>query len=289
MFVITLGPGNVDLSIPSTMVLSGTVALKAMNGDATLIPLGLALAIGVGLVVGFANFGLIKLLRIPPIIATLSSSLIILSTRHRVEPGTPDRATGRAGQLHDHQRLGGAGAGGAGDPAGARHARRAVADHLRAFGHRHRPEPARRDAGRREGGARALHQLCDVRHLRGRDRVPAGVLLGRHLAGHGRDLPADLHRRGRHRWHIGRRRVQQRARACGARPCSCSCSRRCSTRSASGRARGSSRRASSSSWSSSRPASGSSARRLSGTPPATGRPVPVRRRGATAGRGRAVW
>ncbi len=79
MFVITLGPGNVDLSIPSTMVLSGTVALKAMNGDATLIPVGFALAILVGLGVGVANFGLIKLLRIPPIIATLSSSLIILS------------------------------------------------------------------------------------------------------------------------------------------------------------------------------------------------------------------
>ena len=31
MFVITLGPGNVDLSIPATMTLAGTVALK-MHG-----------------------------------------------------------------------------------------------------------------------------------------------------------------------------------------------------------------------------------------------------------------
>ncbi len=79
MFVITLGPGNVDLSIPGTMVLAGTVAMKSMNGDASMIPLGLALALVVGLAVGSFNFFLIRLLRIPPIIATLSSSFIILS------------------------------------------------------------------------------------------------------------------------------------------------------------------------------------------------------------------
>jgi ribose transport system permease protein len=32
MFVITLGPGNVDLSIPATMTLAGTVSLKLMDG-----------------------------------------------------------------------------------------------------------------------------------------------------------------------------------------------------------------------------------------------------------------
>ena len=32
MFVITLGPGNIDLSVPATMTLSGTVALKYMDG-----------------------------------------------------------------------------------------------------------------------------------------------------------------------------------------------------------------------------------------------------------------
>ncbi len=31
MFVITLGPGNVDLSIPATMTLAGTVAMKVMD------------------------------------------------------------------------------------------------------------------------------------------------------------------------------------------------------------------------------------------------------------------
>lgn len=79
MFVITLGPGNVDLSIPGTMVLAATISIKTMDGDPALIPVGLALAIIVGILVGMANFALIRLLRIPPIIATLSSSFIILS------------------------------------------------------------------------------------------------------------------------------------------------------------------------------------------------------------------
>jgi ribose transport system permease protein len=79
MFVITLGPGNVDLAIPATMVLAATVSIKTMDGDPATIPIGLALAIVVGVLVGIANFALIRLLRIPPIIATLSSSFIILS------------------------------------------------------------------------------------------------------------------------------------------------------------------------------------------------------------------
>src|SRR5690606_14220429 len=68
------------LSIPSTMTLAGTVALKLMDTNNDLIFLGLAAAIGVGVAVGVANYGLIKLLRIPPIIATLSSSFIVQST-----------------------------------------------------------------------------------------------------------------------------------------------------------------------------------------------------------------
>jgi ribose transport system permease protein len=79
MFVITLGPGNVDLSIPACMTLAGTVAMKVMDeADAMILP-GLALAIAVGLGVGVANYGLIRFLRIPPIIATLSSSFIVQS------------------------------------------------------------------------------------------------------------------------------------------------------------------------------------------------------------------
>ena len=80
MFVITLGPGNIDLSVPATMTLSGTLALKLMNGADGMIIAGLLASLGVGFVVGLCNYALIKLLRIPPIIATLSMSFIIQST-----------------------------------------------------------------------------------------------------------------------------------------------------------------------------------------------------------------
>ena len=37
MFVITTGPGNVDLSIPANIALSGVVAMKVMGVDLSLI------------------------------------------------------------------------------------------------------------------------------------------------------------------------------------------------------------------------------------------------------------
>ena len=79
MFVITLGPGNIDLSVPATMTLAGTVALKYMDGANGLILHGLVIAIAVGVGVGVLNYALIKALRIPPIIATLSMSFIVQS------------------------------------------------------------------------------------------------------------------------------------------------------------------------------------------------------------------
>ncbi|THV20589.1 ABC transporter permease [Peteryoungia ipomoeae] len=80
MLVITLGPGNIDLSVPATMTLAGTVALKVMNVENGMIAIGFLVAIVIGIAIGLGNYALIKLLRIPPIIATLSMSFIIQST-----------------------------------------------------------------------------------------------------------------------------------------------------------------------------------------------------------------
>lgn len=80
MFVITLGPGNIDLSVPATMTLAGTIALKLMDTSDGMILQGLAVTLLVGVTVGVANYTLIKLLRIPPIIATLSMSFLVQST-----------------------------------------------------------------------------------------------------------------------------------------------------------------------------------------------------------------
>jgi len=80
MFVITLGPGNIDLSVPATMTLAGTVALKLMDTQNGLIWQGLLATLAIGAAIGVANYTLIKLLRIPPIIATLSISFVVQST-----------------------------------------------------------------------------------------------------------------------------------------------------------------------------------------------------------------
>ncbi|HEV7286455.1 MAG TPA: ABC transporter permease [Kaistia sp.] len=79
MFVITLGPGNVDLSLPANIGLASAVAMKVMDGSNSMIALGLVAALASGMAVGAANYLLIRVLRIPPIIATLSSSFIVLS------------------------------------------------------------------------------------------------------------------------------------------------------------------------------------------------------------------
>jgi ribose transport system permease protein len=79
MFVITLGPGNIDLSLPATIGFASAVAMKIMNGADSRIALGLAAAMGAGLVIGSVNYLLIRLLRIPPLIATLSASFVIRS------------------------------------------------------------------------------------------------------------------------------------------------------------------------------------------------------------------
>ncbi|MEK6395007.1 MAG: ABC transporter permease, partial [Burkholderia gladioli] len=79
MLVITSGPGNIDLSIPSVIALSGALSMSVMNGANGMILPGVAVALLSGAVVGGFNFVLIRFLRIPPIIATLSSALIVLS------------------------------------------------------------------------------------------------------------------------------------------------------------------------------------------------------------------
>ena len=80
MLVFTSGPGNVDLSIPATITLAGVVAMKVMDTDNARLLIGIAAALGAAFVVGLANYALIRVLRIPPIIATLSSSFLVLST-----------------------------------------------------------------------------------------------------------------------------------------------------------------------------------------------------------------
>jgi ribose transport system permease protein len=79
MMVITLGPGNVDLSLPANIGLASAVSMTVMNGSDSLVAAGLLAALGCGLAIGIANYLMIRSLGIPPIVATLSSSFVVQS------------------------------------------------------------------------------------------------------------------------------------------------------------------------------------------------------------------
>src|SRR5580704_5070979 len=79
MFVVALGPGNVDLSLPANIGLASAVAMKVMDGSDSRVALGVGAAFLSGAFIGLCSYLLIRLLRIPPIIATLSASFIIQS------------------------------------------------------------------------------------------------------------------------------------------------------------------------------------------------------------------
>jgi ribose transport system permease protein len=79
MLVVAAGPGNIDLSIPSVMTLAGYLATGAMQGYAARLWLGILIVFGVGGVAGLANVVLIKLVRVPPMVATLSAGFIMQS------------------------------------------------------------------------------------------------------------------------------------------------------------------------------------------------------------------
>ena len=48
MFVITLGPGNVDLSLPANIGLASAVAMKVMDGSDSMVVVGLLAALACG-------------------------------------------------------------------------------------------------------------------------------------------------------------------------------------------------------------------------------------------------
>ncbi|MCH8188297.1 MAG: ABC transporter permease [Proteobacteria bacterium] len=80
MYVITLGPGNIDLSIPATMTFAGAVSMKIIDTQDSKALAWFDIALVCGAAVGVFNYGLIRALRIPPIIATLSSSFLVQSS-----------------------------------------------------------------------------------------------------------------------------------------------------------------------------------------------------------------
>ena len=140
---------------------------------------GLAVAIGVGLGVGIANYALIKLLRIPPIIATLSTSFIVQSTAIwtnrglRIKPpdSLADFTTGSTAR-HAQRRL---------DRAGARRSAPGCCSSAAIYGRwisAIGQKPARRAHGRHSGRWRALRHLCALRRAGRALRLSAACFSG---------------------------------------------------------------------------------------------------------------
>lgn len=77
MFVVTTGRGNIDLSIPSVLTLNAFLAILTVRGQDDRLLLGVAVALGIGIVVGLINALLVVKLRIPAIIATLASGYVL--------------------------------------------------------------------------------------------------------------------------------------------------------------------------------------------------------------------
>ncbi len=79
MLVISTGGGNIDLSIPSVMMLSGYLSMGVMHTQGAGLAVGIAVALGVGLCAGLTNVVLIRGFSIPPMIATLAAGFIMQS------------------------------------------------------------------------------------------------------------------------------------------------------------------------------------------------------------------
>jgi len=77
MLVITLGPGNIDVSIGTVISMAAyvSVAVGAQAG----VTVGVLAAVASGLAAALISVIAILLLRVPPIIATLATSLVVAS------------------------------------------------------------------------------------------------------------------------------------------------------------------------------------------------------------------
>ncbi|HEY4163578.1 MAG TPA: ABC transporter permease [Dongiaceae bacterium] len=79
MIVMASGAGNIDLSVPANITLAAYLSTGQMEGaDAGLVA-GIAAGLASGVAIGLANAFLIIAFRIPPMVATLASGLVLES------------------------------------------------------------------------------------------------------------------------------------------------------------------------------------------------------------------
>ena len=79
MLVMASGAGNIDLSIPANITLAAYLSTGQMHGADSGALLGIAVGLASGAAIGLANALLVLAFRIPPMVATLASGLVLES------------------------------------------------------------------------------------------------------------------------------------------------------------------------------------------------------------------
>ncbi|HML21345.1 MAG TPA: ABC transporter permease [Aggregatilinea sp.] len=93
--VIISGGEGIDLSVGAVVTLGAMLTFRFTDGDNNLIPLGLLLACGSGLLIGLLNGLGVSLLRIPPLVMTLGMTGVVQGTVLVVTQGEMLGATPR--------------------------------------------------------------------------------------------------------------------------------------------------------------------------------------------------
>ena len=79
MLVMASGAGNIDLSIPANITLAAYLSTGQMMGADSGLAAGIAAGLAGGIAIGAANAFLILAFKIPPMVATLASGLVVES------------------------------------------------------------------------------------------------------------------------------------------------------------------------------------------------------------------
>lgn len=79
MIVMASGAGNIDLSVPANITLAAYLSTGQMEGANAGLVAGILAGLGSGVAIGAANAFLIIAFRIPPMVATLASGLVLES------------------------------------------------------------------------------------------------------------------------------------------------------------------------------------------------------------------
>lgn len=79
MLVITSGRGAIDLSIPGVITMAAYVSMGIVNGSDAQLLVGVAAVVALGIAIGLLNGALVVYVKIPPIIATMAVSYILIT------------------------------------------------------------------------------------------------------------------------------------------------------------------------------------------------------------------